>query len=270
VTGEHSADPTELCELAAAIAREAGALASEHAARSRLDVETKSTATDVVTEGDRATERLIVGRLRSARPGDAVLGEEGGAQGAATSSVRWLVDPIDGTVNYLYGIPQYAVSIAAEVDGEVVAGVVFDPEKDELYTATRGGGATVNGRPARCSDRSELAQALVATGFSYSAERRARQAEVLLRLLPTVRDIRRFGAAALDLCAVACGRVDAYYEKALNPWDVAAGGLIAREAGATVGALRGRPPTGDFLVAAAPAVFDQLHDLLVELRADEA
>jgi myo-inositol-1(or 4)-monophosphatase len=266
-----TAEPGELLDLAVGIAREAGALARDYAARARrLDIGTKSSATDVVTEGDHATERLIVERLRAARPGDGILGEEGGAQGAATSGVRWLVDPIDGTVNYLYGIPQYAVSIAAERDGEVVAGAVFDPEKDELYTATAGAGARLNGEPITCSDRAELAQTLVATGFSYSAERRARQAEVVLRVLPAVRDIRRFGAASLDLCAVACGRVDAYYEKSLSPWDVAAGGLIAREAGARVGALSGRPPTSDFLLAAAPNVFDALHDLLVELRADEA
>ena len=264
------AEPAELLDLAVQIAREAGALASETAAHAREQVATKSTDTDVVTEGDRAAERLIVDRLRAVRPDDAVLGEEGGAQGVSTSGVRWLVDPIDGTVNYLYGIPQYAVSIAAEVDGEVVAGAVYDPEKGELYAATRGGGATLNGRPIACTRVSELAQTLVATGFSYSAERRARQAEVLRHLLPVVRDIRRLGAASLDLCAVACGRVDAYYEKALSPWDVAAGALIAHEARARVGALNGAPASGDFLLVAAPGVFDALHDLLAELRADEA
>jgi myo-inositol-1(or 4)-monophosphatase len=260
-------DPGELLALATAVVREAGTLVLRRDAE--MGVETKSSSTDVVTAKDKATERLIVGRLREARPGDAVLGEEGGAQGRAASGVRWLVDPIDGTVNYLYGIPQYAVSLAAEVDGEIVAGVVFDPAKDELYAATRGGGASCNGRRIACSDAAQLATALVATGFSYDADRRARQAALLGRLLPTVRDIRRMGAASLDLCAVACGRVDGYYEKALNPWDVAAGGLIATEAGARVGTLDGSRPTGDFLMAAAPGVYDALHDLLVELRADQ-
>ncbi|MFL6138441.1 MAG: inositol monophosphatase family protein [Frankiaceae bacterium] len=268
------ADPGELLALATAVAREAGALVLDRGGvgGGATAVGTKSSSTDVVTATDRAAEALIVQRLRAARPGDAVLGEEGGAQGSSASGVRWLVDPLDGTVNYLYGIPQYAVSLAAEVDGEVVAGVVLDPAKDELYAATLGGGATRNGRPIRCSDRAELGQALVATGFSYDADRRARQAAALARLLPAVRDIRRMGAAALDLCAVACGRVDAYYEKALHPWDVAAGALIAREAGARVGTLQGAPDgssfTGDFLLATAPGVHDALRRLLAELGAD--
>jgi myo-inositol-1(or 4)-monophosphatase len=261
-------DPVELLALAMSIAREAGALIADRGAATVVG--TKSSSTDVVTATDKATEALIVRRLRETRPDDSVLGEEGGAQGSSASGVRWLVDPIDGTVNYLYGIPQYAVSLAAEVDGLVMVGVVLDPVKDELYASIAGGGARCNGHPIRCSDETELGQALVATGFSYDADRRARQAAVLPRLLPAVRDIRRLGAAALDLCWVACGRYDGYYEKALNPWDVAAGTLIAREAGALVTALDGGEPSGDFLVAAAPGVHEALRELLVELRADEA
>jgi myo-inositol-1(or 4)-monophosphatase len=272
VTGARDGDaPAALLALATDVAREAGALAVACGPHARDEVETKSSATDVVTASDKAVERLIVSRLRAARPRDAVLGEEGGAQGAASSGVRWLVDPIDGTVNYLYGIPQYAVSIAAEVAGEVVAGAVYDPVKDELYAATQGGGATCSGEPIACSKATELPQTLVATGFSYSADRRARQAAVLLHLLPAVRDIRRMGAASLDLCSVACGRVDAYYELSLSPWDVAAGVLVAREAGAIVGTLDGSAPgAGGLVVAAAPGVIDAFRALLTELRADEA
>ena len=259
------ADPTDLLRLAIDIAREAGALLLDRDPGRRLDVATKSTETDVVTDKDRAAERLIVSRLRDARPDDAVLGEEGGARGDAAAGVRWLVDPIDGTVNYLYSLPQYAVSIAAEVDGRVGAGVVLDPEKNELYAATRGGGATCNGVPIHCTNVTDLGQTLVATGFAYAAERRRRQAQVLVELLPTVRDIRRLGASSLDLCAVAGGRVDAYYEVGLNRWDVAAGALIAAEAGATVEVV----DAGGFAVAAGPGVFDAFQALLTRLGAAE-
>jgi myo-inositol-1(or 4)-monophosphatase len=234
---------------------------------SRLSVGVKSTATDVVTAMDTAAERLIVERLAAARPDDAVLGEEGGALPGRTG-VRWIVDPIDGTVNYLYGIPQFAVAIAAEVAGAVRAGVVYDVSRDVLYAARRGGGATAAGRPVRCSDETVLAQALVATGFGYAAERRARQAEVLRTVLPRVRDIRRFGAASLDLAAVATGQVDAFYEQGLSPWDLAAGGLIAEEAGATVAGLHGRPAGGALAIATGPGIFAALHDLLAAAGAD--
>ena len=260
-------DPDDLLALATDLARRAGALALSM--REGIEVqETKSTPTDVVTAADAAGERLVVEGIRAARPGDGVLGEEG-ADDVGTPGVRWVVDPVDGTVNFLYGIPQWAVSIAAEVDGEVVVGVVHDPAKDELWSAARGRGAALNGRPVRCSGATELSQALVATGFSYDARRRAVQAQHLTTLLPRVRDIRRIGAGALDLCAVAGGRVDGYYEQAMNPWDWAAGALVAREAGARVGGLDGRAESSDLVLAAAPGVFDALHDLLVELRADE-
>jgi myo-inositol-1(or 4)-monophosphatase len=232
------------------------------------DVTTKSTDTDVVTAADKAVERQVVEALRAERPGDGVLGEEYGDSPADHAAVvRWVLDPIDGTVNYLYGLPQYAVSLAAEVDGAAVAGVVINAATGDEWTATRGGGAWRAGRRLSPSVRTRLDQTLLGTGFGYDAKRRAHQGAVLAQLITRVRDIRRFGAAALDLCAVAEGTLDAYYEKGLNPWDHAAGGLIAAEAGATVAGLNSAPPGSDMLVAAPPAIFGPLHDALVELDA---
>ena len=228
---------------------------------------TKSSPTDVVTAADRAVERLLVDGIRSARPDDGLLGEEGAVR-SGTTGVRWVVDPIDGTVNYLYGIPHWAVSIGIEYDGVAVVGVVFDPSKGELWQSVLGQGATLDGRRLQCSDVSSLDQALVATGFGYDARRRTAQARILPTLLPVVRDIRRIGAGALDLCAVAAGRVDGYYEQGLSPWDLSAGGLIAREAGARVEGLKGKPASGDLVIAAGPGVFGALHDLLAAADAD--
>ena len=259
-------DSAFLLDLATDLARRAGALAL--AMREGVEVhDPKSTPTDVVTAGDRASEQLIVDGIRAARPADGVLGEEG-AVDDGTSGVRWVVDPVDGTVNYLYGLPQWAVSIGVEVDGVPEVGVVYDPAKDELWQAVRGEGARLNGRPLHCSAPTALDRALVATGFGYDARRRAAQARLLPTLLPRVRDIRRIGAGALDLCAVAAGRVDAYYEQGMSAWDWTAGALIAREAGARVGGLRGADIGSAMVLAAAPSVFDALHDLLVELDAD--
>jgi myo-inositol-1(or 4)-monophosphatase len=182
--------------------------------------------------------------------------------------VRWIVDPIDGTVNYLYNIPQYAVSIGVEIDGVVKVGVVYDPAKDEMYQAISGGGSTLNGVTLASSIETVLSQSLVCTGFGYAAARRTRQAEILLQVIPYVRDIRRMGAASLDLCAVAAGRADGYYERGLNPWDYAAGVLIAQEAGAVVTDLEGAFPTGDFVLAAAAGVHKELLSLLAPLRPD--
>jgi len=229
---------------------------------------TKSSPTDVVTEMDRAAEALITSRLRAHRPGDAFLGEEGGESGHGR--VRWIIDPLDGTVNYLYGLADWAVSIAAEVAGTVVAGVVTVPARQEVFTAVAAGGARLRaGRAApvalRCNTGVALAQALVATGFGYAAERRAVQGEVVGALLPQVRDIRRGGSCAVDLCSVAAGRVDAYYERGVNYWDYAAGGLIAREAGALLAGLAGRPVSPRMAVAAEPGLFGQLHDALLAL-----
>jgi myo-inositol-1(or 4)-monophosphatase len=257
----------ELLGVALDVAREAGDLlvAGWH---SLLAVDTKSSPTDVVTEMDRAAERLITETLARRRPGDGILGEEG-ADSAGETGVRWVVDPLDGTVNYLYGLGGWAVSVAAEVDGRVVAGVVHIPSARETFAATLDGGATCNGADLRRGPGPPLSSALVATGFGYDARRRAHQAAVLAQVLPRVRDIRRLGACAVDLCLLAAGRLDAYYERGVNAWDHAAGGLVAAEAGARVEGLRGEPPSPRFLLAAPPALFTCLHDVLVAAGADE-
>lgn len=257
-----------LLSLAVELVRRAGALVAAGRASAGADVTTKSTPTDVVTEMDRAAERLVVEALRAQRPRDGVLGEEGG-ETPGDSGVRWVLDPIDGTVNYLYDLPAYAVSLAAEVDGVIAVGAVFNPTTDELWTAVRGEGAWLGNRLLHGSTVTALDQALVATGFGYDTDRRRAQAAVVGALLPEVRDIRRFGAASLDLCSAATGRVDAYFERGLAPWDLAAGGLIAAEAGLLVTGLRGRPAGADLVLAAPPALHRALHDRLVALHADE-
>jgi myo-inositol-1(or 4)-monophosphatase len=226
-------NPAELRALAESIAREAGALLRESFRSPDLRVSAKSTPTDLVSEADHAAEHLIRERLSEARPDDGVLGEEGGDV-AGTSGVRWVVDPLDGTVNFLFGVPQWAVSIAAEDADGTLVGVVYDAERDELFSAVRGGKATLDGREITGSKKQDLPTALVGTGFGYDAEVRRSQATVVARLLPEVRDIRRFGAAAIDLAWTACGRLDVYYEHGLNPWDLAAGGLICECAGLEV------------------------------------
>jgi myo-inositol-1(or 4)-monophosphatase len=256
-------EPAELLALAAEVAREAGALLLRGRAGHVEAAATKSSPTDVVTTLDRASEELVGRRLREARPGDGILGEEG-SDDAGTTGVRWVVDPLDGTVNYLYRLPNWAVSIAAELNGQVVAGVVHAPALGVTYTAALGEGAFRSGlaAPLRGSAETDLSRALVATGFGYAAQRRAAQAAVLARVLPRVRDIRRFGAAALDLCAAAEGSLDAYYERGPHLWDWAAGGIVATEAGLRLGGLHGRPESVDLVVAAPPPLFDHLHDLL--------
>jgi myo-inositol-1(or 4)-monophosphatase len=265
--------PGALLGLAADAAAEAGRMLAARrppGRRGRPEVtETKSSPTDVVTEMDRAAEALITGRLRAQRPGDAFLGEEGGESGQGR--VRWIIDPLDGTVNYLYGLADWAVSIAAEVEGTPVAGVVAVPVRDELFTAAAGGGAWLRAGgappvPLLCNTGVPLAEALVGTGFGYTAGRRKVQGEVVAAVLPQVRDIRRGGSAAVDLCSVAAGRLDAFYERGLNHWDYAAGGLIATEAGARIGGLAGRPAGPELVIAAEPVLFGQLHDLLAGLR----
>ncbi|AWS48897.1 inositol monophosphatase [Streptosporangium sp. 'caverna'] len=224
---------------------------------------TKSSPTDIVTALDQASEELIRARIKAARPDDAILGEEGGSTGGGR--VRWIVDPIDGTVNFLYGVPEWAVSIAVEVDGEVVAGVVNVVPRGEIFTAVKGEGAWLAGERLRCNTGVPLDRALIATGFGYESRRRAVQAEVLAHVLPRVRDIRRGGSAASDLCSVAAGRVDGYYERGPQYWDYGAGGLIAAEAGARVGGLNGKPCNPGLTLCAAPGLFEELHDLLVPL-----
>ena len=261
-------DHLELRNLAETLARGAGALTVRlRAGDADLGVGAKSTPTDVVTEVDRAAERWLADELARLRPADAVLGEEG-ADRAGGSGVRWVLDPIDGTVNFLYGLRPYAVSVAAERDGRVVAGCVHDPTSGETFSAALGAGALLDGRPLRGSwPARALDTAVVGTGFSYDAGLRAAQGQVLAAVLPRVGNVRRLGSAALDLCYVAAGRLDGYFELGLKHWDSAAGLLVATEAGAVVGGLRGRPP-GPLTVAASPAVAADLVRLLEELGAD--
>ncbi|MFT4199644.1 inositol monophosphatase family protein [Gordonia sp. (in: high G+C Gram-positive bacteria)] len=236
-------------------------------------VRTKSNPTDPVTVADTESEDVIRAELARLRPGDAVLGEEGGGDREVPTGIRWVVDPIDGTVNFLYGIPAYAVSVAAQLDGRSIAGAVVDVARAVTYHAALGRGAhrtDAHGtRAMSASAAHDPALALVATGFAYSARRRADQAAVLSRLLPRVRDIRRIGAAALDLCLVADGAVDAHYEHGLSPWDWAAGALIAAEAGAVVltPPAESRSDAGDVTLAMAPGLAEPLRVLLHEAGA---
>ncbi|WBQ02265.1 inositol monophosphatase family protein [Kribbella sp. CA-293567] len=257
-----SENPQDLLKLAVEVAAEAAQLIVERRRGTITVADTKSTTTDIVTAVDRESEELIRARVLAARPDDSFLGEEGDDVNGS-SGVRWVVDPIDGTVNYLYDIPTYAVSIAVEYDGRTVAGVVVDAPKGEMFTATLGGGAFLDGRPIRVSECADLSKALVGTGFGYDPVRREVQAEVLASLIAKVRDVRRIGVGAIDLCYVACGRLDAVYERGLNPWDYGAGALIAAEAGAQVGGLDGAPVSPEMSIAATPAVFGPLHDALV-------
>jgi myo-inositol-1(or 4)-monophosphatase len=276
-----------LLRIAVDAAAEAGRLLASWRGDLRPEViDTKSSPTDVVTEMDRRSEALITGRIRAVRPGDTVLGEEGGqtAGGSAPDGgdagnnggppgprlVRWVVDPLDGTVNYLYGLPDWAVSIAAEVDGAVVAGVVEVPRYGETFTALAGQGAWLHRGGTAIALRSNpgvaLGQALVGTGFGYAAGRRQVQGEVVAALLPYVRDIRRGGSAAVDLCSVAAGRLDAFFERGLNYWVYSAGGLIAREASALVGGLAGRAESTSMAIAAGPGLYRQLDAFLTRLN----
>jgi len=268
--GTHPA-PTalELCDLASDVAVRAGKLVMEGLHRGNLAVQTKTSSTDMVSEVDRAAEELIVNHLRSARPHDAIVGEEG-ANDHGTSGVRWVVDPIDGTTNFLYGLHGFSVSIAAELDGTTVAGVVHIPMHHETFTAALGHGARCNGDIITANATDDPSLALVATGFSYEPGRRRRQAAVLTSVLPAVRDLRRLGAASVDLCAVACGRVDGYYERGLQPWDYAAGALVATEAGAMVGDLDGGPPSPGFTLAANPLLWPKLAQILEDAGARNA
>ena len=275
-------DPEALLQIAMDAAGEAGRLLASWRGDERPEVvDTKSSPTDVVTEMDRRAEALITEWIRAIRPGDTVLGEEGGqtvggSRGSAAAGdrarVRWVVDPLDGTVNYLYGLPDWAVSIAAEVDGTILAGVVEVPRFGETFTAVAGQGAWLHrdgnfaaASALRCNSGVALGQALVGTGFGYDSGRRQVQGEVVAALLPHVRDIRRGGSAAVDLCSVAAGRIDAFFERGLNYWDYAAGGLIAREAGALVGGLSGRPESTAMTVAAGPDLFRHLDAFLTSL-----
>lgn len=249
-------EPHQLLELARHVAHSAGDIAARGQQQVRV-FDTKSSPTDVVTEMDRATERHVREQLLKARPADALLGEEVGAS-AGSSGVRWIIDPIDGTVNYLYGRADWAVSIAAEYGGSVLAGVVTAPVLGVTYSAVRGGGAMAGQRPLRRIEVPALELALLATGFGYDAARRAEQAEILRSVLPRVRDIRRAGSSALDLCAVASGEVDGYYEHGLSPWDWSAAALVAAESGVRVA----EPGADELLVAAPEPLFASLAELV--------
>jgi myo-inositol-1(or 4)-monophosphatase len=249
--------PAALREVAEAIAREAGHQLREAFAGPLVNVTAKSSPTDLVSEADHAAERLIRERLASARPGDGFLGEEGGDE-TGTTGLRWVVDPLDGTINFLFRIPQWAVSIACEDASGTLAGVIYDPMRDELWSAERDGAALLDGRPIAASTRTDLATALIATGFGYDAEIRRYQAEVITRLIPSVRDIRRLGSAALDLAWTAAGRYDAYFERGLNHWDLAAGELLCTRAGLVVRELEARPPAGTGVLVAPEALVDPL------------
>ncbi|MET9594143.1 inositol monophosphatase family protein [Streptomyces sp. NPDC006516] len=256
----------ELLDLALEAARRAGALLRDGRPADLGVAATKSSPIDVVTEMDIRAEKLITGYLSEHRPADGFLGEEG-ASAEGTSGIRWVIDPLDGTVNYLYGLPTWSVSIAAERDGERVVGVVEAPMRRETFHAVLGGGAYGNGQALRCRPTAPLDQALVSTGFNYVTEVRTHQAAVAQQLIPRLRDIRRGGSAAIELCDVAAGRLDGYYERGLHPWDVAAGDLIAREAGALTGGRPGLPADDDLTVAATPGVFEPLQAMLEELGA---
>ncbi len=243
----------QFVELAERMARAAGTLIRDGLNRSRT-LETKSSGTDLVTEMDKAAEHLIVSMIHAERPQDGVLGEEG-ASSEGTSGVIWVIDPIDGTTNYVYRHPLFSVSIGVQFNGVTIAGAVAAPMLDEVFTATRGGGATCNGLPLQVTAERNISHALVGTGFAYTPEFRVVQGARVARLLPRIREIRRGGSAALDLCFVAAGRLDAYYEDGLQPWDECAGLLIALEAGAVFTRL---DLHRQVLVVSTPGVFDDL------------
>lgn len=260
-----SHDPAELRALAEELARAAGnaALAGRRSIRAGQPAahDTKSTATDPVTEFDRAAEATIVSELRRVRPDDGIVGEEG-ADVVGTSGIDWHLDPIDGTVNFVYDLPMWCTSVAAvDVEGSV-AGAVYAPVLDEMFSAARGLGATLNGAPIAVSAPSSLSMTLVGTGFSYLPERRRAQGARVAAMVPLVRDVRRYGSAALDLCLVACGRLDAYFEEYLNTWDLAAGVLIAAEAGAVTTDLAGQRPSTTGVVVAGAGVHAELRELI--------
>jgi len=262
----------ELEELAVSVARAAGRFIVDERPRALGVLDTKSSINDIVTVMDQQSEALLRRHLLAARPDDAILGEEDGAS-AGTSGITWVIDPIDGTVNYLYEIPAYCVSVAAVVGDpgtpaqwQPVAGAICNPLTGQVFHAHVGGGAHLlvgdEDTPIRVNTVDVLLHSLVATGFGYVPEVRARQGEVLLAILPEVRDIRRAGSAALDLCSVACGTVDAYYEAGLNAWDLAAGWVIATEAGALVTGLHQMAPGQAAVVAAGPGIHPSLLSLL--------
>jgi len=254
----------DVLALATRLAHEAGTIQREHYETVHR-IETKSAAVDLVTEVDKACEALIVATVERERPGDAILAEEGGGTDHAGAEWRWIVDPLDGTTNYAHGYPRFCVSIGVQHRGRAAAGVVFDPLMDELYTATRGGGAFRNGRPIRVSNETDLSRGLMATGFAYDRRRSERDnIENFAEFLQSARAIRRDGSAALDLCYVASGRLDGYWELKLSPWDVAAGLLIVEEAGGRTSDAKGGNEhwNGAHVVASNGPLHDAMIDVL--------
>ena len=255
-------DHDGLLDLAVDVASEAGRLLLDRFSSDMTGVDTKSTPTDVVTDADRESEDLVLRRIAAERPEDGVISEEGEGR-SSTSGLTWIIDPLDGTVNYLFGIPVWGVSVALRDDDGILAGVVNDPTRGEVFAALRGRGTTLNDRPIHVSDVADLSTALVGTGFSYDAEARLAQAEGLVHVLPRVRDIRRAGSAAIDLAWLACGRLDGFYEAPMKLWDRAAGELLVTEAGGVVTPLE--PPYGEDsgVIAAGPGLHQALNDLVV-------
>jgi len=254
---------SELLTLARDLARSAGTLARAGRAQGMQVVGTKLTDTDMVTAFDREAEALIIAGLRTARPDDSIVGEEGGGH-RGTSGVEWHVDPIDGTTSFMYGLPTWCVSIGAQDAVGPLVGAVYLPDLDEMFAAERGQGATLNGAKLQCSGLTEVNKALVATGFSYTPAHRTVQSRRLTEFIHRIRDVRRMGAAAVDLCFVACGRLDAYFEENLHTWDILAAELIAREAGARSGDFSGAALRPAEVLVATPGVFDALSAMLVD------
>jgi myo-inositol-1(or 4)-monophosphatase len=255
------AAPDELLDVARALAEAAGELLRARFGEPRAGVRAKTTPTDLVSDADHAAEKLIRRELAARRPDDAILGEEGGSR-AGGSGLRWVVDPLDGTVNFLFGIPHWAVSVACEDDEGALAGVIHDPLRGETFAAARRGQPTLGTSPIAGSTATELPTALVATGYAYDAEVRARQAEVSARVITRARDLRRGGSAALDLAWTACGRFDAFYERGLQPWDRAAGALLCARAGLELRELAARDGLPAGLLVAPAGLVDELSSLV--------
>ncbi len=255
-------DALALLDLAVGAARSAGELLLERFAGPAAGVTSKSSPTDLVSDADLSSQELLLGLIRAERPDDGVLSEEG-TDDASRTGLRWVIDPLDGTTNFLFGIPVWSISVAVEDSQGGVAGVVHDPNRGETFTAARASGAHLNGEPIGVRDKGHAPTALVGTGFSYDAGARAVQADVLRRVLPEVRDIRRAGSLAIDLCYVACGRMDGFFESVVGHYDKAAGELIVAEAGGTVSYFDSPEKGAVGVIAAGPSLHAQLEALVL-------
>lgn len=261
-------DVGSLCDIAVQLAREAGDMALHGRRSGPITASAKSSSIDLVTEFDKASEQLITAGLTSKRPDDGIVGEEG-ADVDSTSGIVWHIDPIDGTTNFFFDIPLWAVSIGAVDEQGPVVGAVYVPGLGEMFSAARGRGAFVNGQPIHPRENSRISDALVATGFSYQIAQRPRHTHRVARMLDEVRDIRRLGAAAIDLCFVAAGRYDAYFEEGLNSWDLVAGQIIATEAGAVVTNFNGDTVTPQQVLAASASIHQSMIDLIARCEMSE-